>query len=257
MTPIQFSHANGFGAGTYHYFLNALAPHPVKAVAQFGHNGYEVAPRWQPLAQELIDYIEQHHQQPIIGIGHSLGGGVTLLAAQQRPDLFQKIILLDPPLFAPVKRSVMEFLKIINQYDKQTPAARTRVRRQFFESKQEAYDYFKNKKVFRHFHPECFNDYIKNGLMPHPENGYQLAFSREIEYQIFRQLPIIRKKIDLPMPCHFVYSGHYNVLWKTDIRFLQSWLVGAHFHSFDGGHLFPLEQPNAAAKMIKRLILEG
>ncbi len=254
MTPIQFSHANGFNASTYRHFFDCLSPYSVQVVEQFGHGEYAVAPRWQPLAQELIDNIERHGKHPVIGIGHSLGGGVTLLAAEQRPDLFQHIILLDPPIFAPIKRRILELLKLINQFDKQTPAARTRVRRQFFDTKEEAYDYFKPKKLFQTFHPKSFENYIEYGLKPHEKKGYQLAFSREIEYQIFRQLPIIRQKIPLKMPCHFMYSGHYKVLWKTDIRWLKNRLLGAEFVSFDGGHLFPLEQPEKTAEVIKSLL---
>ena len=36
---------------------------------------------------------------PLIGIGHSMGAVLTLLAATKYPDLFSEIILLDPVLF--------------------------------------------------------------------------------------------------------------------------------------------------------------
>ena len=46
----------------------------------------------------LIDYVERNAGgSAIIGIGHSLGGILTFLAAYRRPELFKGIIMLDPP----------------------------------------------------------------------------------------------------------------------------------------------------------------
>ena len=36
-----------------------------------------------------------------IGIGHSLGGSLCILAQASQPNLFQNMILLDPPFSAP------------------------------------------------------------------------------------------------------------------------------------------------------------
>lgn len=254
---IQFSHANGFGASTYNYFFSLLQPHQVKAIELIGHGKYPVAPNWQPLAQELIDYIETHHSSPVVGIGHSLGGAITLYAAQARPDLFQQVIFLDPPIFAPFKRNIIQFLKkYTNQYDKISPAGRAKMRRQYFKNKAMAFDYFKSKTLFKDFAPPCFEDYVNNGLKTNEKHGFELAFSRGIEYQIFRAFPKFSSAIKLEMPSHFIYSNQYNVLWKSDIRWLKKLLKSTTFIEFDGGHLFPMEQPEKLAELLKTLIVE-
>jgi len=252
---IQFSHANGFGASTYNYFFSLLKPHTVKAVELIGHGKYPVAPNWKPLAKELIEYIETHHNEPVIGIGHSLGGAITLYAVLERPDLFRQVIFLDPPIFGAFKRSAMSFLKNwTNQYDKISPSGRTLTRKQFFETKVEAFEYFKPKSLFKNFAPVCFEDYVNNGLKVNEEYGFELAFSRSIEYQVFRAFPNFKSKIELPIPSQFIYSNQYKVLWKSDIQFLKSKLKGTEFIKFDGGHLFPMEKPKETVELIKSLI---
>lgn len=254
MKVIQFSHANGFGASTYGYFFEQLQPYRINAVEHIGHGKHAISPSWQPLAQELIENILSNEHSKVIGVGHSLGGGILLNAVQQQPELFEQVFFLDPPLFAPIKRSLLQMTKILGFFDRVTPAGRTKVRRQYFDNKSEARDYFASKRLFKYFHPQCVADYSNHGLKPHPEQHWQLAFSRQIEYQIFQELPFLTKKIALPVPSYFLFSEQYQVLWKSDIKWLRWLLPNTQFIGIDGGHLFPQEQPEKIGKLIKKLI---
>ncbi len=97
---LHFAHANGFPAGAYTKLLKSLQmDYEVIAVPMLGHHSqYPLDDNWAGLVEELIDYIEQHAHQPVIGVGHSLGSILTFLAANRRPELFSRIIMLDPPL---------------------------------------------------------------------------------------------------------------------------------------------------------------
>lgn len=256
MNNIQFSHANGFGLKTYTHFLSFLEPYEVKGVELIGHDKYTVAPNWKPLAQELIKYIENNHDMPVIGIGHSLGGAVTLYAAEERPDLFKQVIFLDPPLFGGWKRRGMKIMKFFGQLDKIGPSGLAKKRREYFPTQQAAFDYFSSKKFFAPFDKKCFENYVEFGLKPNKEHGFELAFSKEIEYQVFRELPDLKRNTTLKMPSHFIYSNQYKVLDPKDIQWLKSNLNQTDFRPFDGGHLFPLEQPEETAELIKSLIIK-
>lgn len=96
---LQFSHANGFPAACYRVFLDALSDRfDVRAVPCIGHDPrYPVTDGWPRLVDKLIAAIETHGR-PVIGVGHSLGGMLSFLAAVQRPALFHAVILLDAPL---------------------------------------------------------------------------------------------------------------------------------------------------------------
>ena len=65
-----------------------------------GHANYANMVDLTHLRDELIDEVEAKYDHPIIGLGHSSGAATTLLAAAKRPELFEKIILLDPVVFS-------------------------------------------------------------------------------------------------------------------------------------------------------------
>lgn len=264
---IQFSHANGFGAATYTHFFKQLAPHQVSAMPLIAHGQDYQKIDWRILADELIEYIEKHQTEKVIGVGHSLGGVMTHFAAQKRPDLFKKIILLDPPIPRFSKRMMIGIIKLLGMTDRFAPSGKSKKRRIHFPDRREAYRYFKTKALFKNFDEQCFQDYIDYGLKP-TENGegLELAFSSKIETEIFRTLPLyIGRDVaplrlqhqDLPQsqPKRFyIYSNHHHVTSKKDIKWLKNHFKYTKFIPFDGGHLFPLEQPRETAKLIKQLI---
>jgi pimeloyl-ACP methyl ester carboxylesterase len=52
---------------------------------------------WPHLVEQLISTLEEK-QEPVFGVGHSLGGYLNFLAAVRRPELFRAIVLLDAPI---------------------------------------------------------------------------------------------------------------------------------------------------------------
>jgi len=98
---IHMSAANGFTATSYLEFLNFFSDqHSITGMDCRGTWAECETPppsfKMKHFADDLIQAIEQQHHKPIIGMGHSQGGFVTLLAAIKRPDLFSKIVLIEP-----------------------------------------------------------------------------------------------------------------------------------------------------------------
>jgi len=52
-----------------------------------------------PVKQELLDYIENNNLKNPIVIGHSLGGFMAMLMAIEKPNLFDKIVIVDSAPF--------------------------------------------------------------------------------------------------------------------------------------------------------------
>ncbi len=257
MPTIQFSHANGFSASTYRTFLNYFEnDFQVYAVEKFGHsNDYPVDTNWFPMVDQLIDHIEQYAQEPVIGVGHSLGGILTFLAAQRRPRLFQQIIVMDPPMFSSFKRTVIGMSQRLNIAHKTIPPAKkTLRRRRYFETKEEAYHYLKPKRLFKNFDERCFKDFITYGITSE-KDAFTLDFSVDLEYKIFLTIPTkFTWKVEVPM--HFLYSGKHEVLDLNDIKELQRKLKRAEFLACqEGGHMFPLEDPERISQLIKEIAL--
>lgn len=251
---IQFAHANGFPAETYSYFFEQFPDYDFEYVPVMGHGKYGVAPNWKPLGHELIEHIEAHKKTPVVGIGHSMGGAATMYAAYWKPHLFKKIIFIDPPLFPTHKRLGFDLMKKLGTLDKVGPSGRAKTRKTDFDSYEAAFEYFKPKRLFKNFHERCFEDYVKHGLKSTEDGKMTLRFSKEIEYQVFRNTAYLKGKVKFKMPSYFIYSSKHEVLQPKDIEWLQKKYINTKFISFDGGHLFPLEKPKVTADLIMKLI---
>ena len=85
---IHFSHANGFPAQAYRKLFGYLeADYQIGYINAIGHDPrFPVTEGWPNLIDELILYLEQHYDQPVIALGHSLGGFLSFFTALRRPD---------------------------------------------------------------------------------------------------------------------------------------------------------------------------
>ena len=105
-----FFHSNGFPARTYGHFLNTLETWNPEAINILGADLASLGGTMDPMVEEVISQVAPAKGNAI-GIGHSLGGSLCILAQASQPNLFQNMILLDPPIFSPLKRSAIRWLR--------------------------------------------------------------------------------------------------------------------------------------------------
>lgn len=256
--PIQFSHSTGFPAESYTYFFEQLKPHPVSFVPVFGTGVYKLRKSWKEQVPQLIQDIESKHTEPVIGIGHSFGAVLSFWAAIQRPDLFKKIILIDPPFMSRKRRIMMALTFFLGLTDKVVPIARNAKRRRAdFASLEEARAYLKPKFLFRNFHPQCFEDYIQHGLVPSDE-GFTLRIPSALESRFFATTPYRIGPAALSMPSYYLYPKKGGILTENVLTEHQTKFSNTRFMPIDpGGHMFPLEYPHETADLLKKLIAES
>jgi pimeloyl-ACP methyl ester carboxylesterase len=253
---INFVHANGFPAGSYQTFFDAFPKqYDVIAHDQFGHNpAYPIKNNWQHLADELVAFIKQQDQK-VIGIGHSFGGVISFIAACQHPELFKGLILLDPPAFTGMSAWMMKLAKKTPLINKLTPAGRVINRQRTWPKGSNLMEKFQHKNLFKNFDPRCMADYTQHGFNE-GEQQVELAFSPTVEAQIFRNVPtnLSRYKNKLSIPCALIY-GEKSELFPASFfkRFAKQNNITLKTLT-NGGHMFPLEQPEATAEMITDLI---
>lgn len=254
MIPIHFAHSNGFPASTYSHFFKYLAPHPISFVECLGHGEFRVKTNWRPLGDEIITAIETQADEPVIGLGHSLGAVSIFFAAQKRPDLFKKIIMMDPPITKPLKRLLFVVARSTGLISLiPSPALKAKKRKRNFRSKEEAYTYWRKKKLFQPFKEECFKDYVEHGLKPEGDR-FTLTFSADLEYKFFCTAPGRLGKTRIEIPSFFIYSSSHQVLQPADIEANKRVFDNTTFIPADGGHMFPLEKPEDTATIIKSII---
>ena len=253
---LHFSHANGFPAASYHKFLGFLASDfRISSINCIGHDpAYPVTDGWPHLVAQLIDYLSAHCRAPVVGVGHSLGGYLTFMAAVQRPELFKCIILLDAPIIGHFKGRAFGMLKRLGMVDRITPALATRERRRDWPSVEDMIAHFRRRKIFRHFDPDCLRDYAALGTS-HEGGRVRLLFDPEIEYQIYRSVPhdLVYYCTRLKLPAGFIGGRDSNVLRQVGLTNTRR---SFDVRRIEGGHLFPFERPQAAAEAVRQLSAE-
>lgn len=250
--PLQFAHANSFPAASYRVFLTRLAERfDVRFVPKFGHDPrYPVTESWPHLVEQLIDAVARG-PVPVIGVGHSLGGYLSLLAAVRRPELFRAVILLDAPLIGTFHGHALALVKQLGLLERFSPGAGALGRRSEWPTVEAALTHFGSKRVFARFDPRSLEDYVRHATEA-TEHGVRLAFRPEVEHRIYGTLPhrVGRAAKSLRVPGGLIVGRQSDIVRRFGLAPSRRIL---RVVTTPGGHLFPLEHPEAAAEAVMEM----
>lgn len=251
---IFFAHANGFPSGTYGKLFDALAPDfSVARLPQHGHDPrFPVDNNWRNLVDELIYHLQQQ-DEPVLGVGHSLGGMLHLHAALRCPHLYKGVVMLDSPVLTVADQWMIRAAKSFGFIDRLTPAGRTLGRREEFADRAAAREYFAGKALFRSFDPDCFDAYLEHGLQA-VDDRLRLSFDPATEINIYRGVPHTSpgRILQLQVPLTVVRGQDSRVVMRHHARAVARLPLGESL-SVPGGHMFPLEQPQETAHLLKHI----
>ncbi|MFJ3054915.1 alpha/beta fold hydrolase [Herbaspirillum sp. NPDC087042] len=257
---LHFAHANSYPAGTYGVFFEQLRQHyDVRALPVHAHNPrFPVDDGWRKLARELREEIERSYTEPVILVGHSMGGILSLMAARRRPELVRCVVLLDSPIVAGWRAHVLRLSKFFKYESRYSPSVASARRRDHWPDLEAAYQHYAAKALFAAWPQQVLRDYVQHGLVPGAGGGVRLRFSRETETAVYRTIPhhlgrLVRQTY--PVPVGFV-GGADSVECRLAGLEATRRLVGPHFRQIPGGHLFPMESPAPAAQATHQMIGE-
>ncbi|QVQ79554.1 alpha/beta hydrolase [Pseudomonas lundensis] len=249
-----FAHANGFPSGTYAKLFAALAPdYHVAHLPQHGHDPrFPVDNNWRNLVDELIYHLQQQ-DGPVLGVGHSLGGMLHLHAAIRCPQLYKGVVMLDSPVLTRTDQWVIRAAKRFGLIDRLTPAGRTLGRREEFADREAAREYFAGKSLFRSFDPDCFDAYLEHGLRA-MDDRLRLSFDPATEINIYRSVPHTSPGLvkQLQVPLTVVRGRDSRVVMRHHANAVARLPFGEAL-SVPGGHMFPLEQPDDTARLLRAI----
>lgn len=254
---VHFAHGNSFPSGTYRRFLELLSKsYDVHTLEMHAHNpAYPVTDGWPALVQELIEELLSRHQQPVILVGHSLGGILSLMVARQRPELVRCVVLLDAPVSVGWRAGVFRLAKAFKLDRRWSPARFSERRRNQWPDAEAAYQHFSTKQVFANWPKEVLRDYVEHGTVAH-SGGVALRFRREIETAVYLTLPHHLGQVvksPFPVPVGFV-GGIDSIECRQAGMMATRRLVGSRIKLLPGDHLFPLQTPQVAAKATDEMI---
>lgn len=260
--PVNFLHANGFCAKMYYPFFKYLADTAkITACDIRGHGDTQSQAltkikHWSIFADDLKEFLEQKATAPVTGIGHSLGGVITFMAAAKYPHLFNKIILIDPVIFPPAFLSMVRILKIFGLH-KHIPVAKgARRRKSEFTSKEEAYIRFNGRGIFAEWPDEFVHSYV-DSCVKETDGKAALKCDNEVEAQFFESLPtdIWKYPAKIKCPVLAVWGENSEMFFNPVAKKLKELIPDYQLRVISGAnHFIPMVKPQELAQVIKEYL---
>jgi len=251
---IIITHANGYSAQTYSYYISKLHSlgYRVLALDFSGHGSSDSTlefTSWDFFRDQLLALIEYEKISSVIGIGHSLGGAVQLRTAIKRPEIFKKVIVFDPVV---ANLFMAIFVKVL-----QNPLAKGAIkRRKDFKGLKVIAKAYRRHPSFKYWNENIFNDYLQS-CFKDTKNGVTLCCLPEHEAKVFNMIELKAlfqyKKIEVET--HIVIPQKYQV---CSPRFAKKIISNNKQSTFtaisDFTHFFPFENPEWTLNKIKELL---
>ncbi len=255
--PLHFYHANGFPVSVYLPMMTKLVDD--FRVIGMGLRGQDAQTAgntsWYQVAEDLIHFLDTKKPGPVIGVGHSVGAVATMIAAAKRPDLFSKIILIEPVIIKYKYVLVMALIRLLGIKKVFFLAKRARARRNGWVDRNEVYDHLKNKSLFKRFDDTLLKSYVTYGFVPSDQGGIELLCPPEAEARIFENYPLDvwfwPKRLKIPA---LIIRGELSdVLFESTVkRFCRKASNSESYMVKGAGHLIPMEKPDEVISIIKR-----
>lgn len=257
---IHFAHANGFPPACYQPLLAGLAnDYEVWSMLQrplWKNEEPTSFKSWQTLADDLIEFLDAHQLKNIIGIGHSMGGIATAVAAAKRPDLFKKVVLLDPVLGEP-KMYLFSRLMPMQWRKHLIPIAKIALkRRDQWPDKSTVYASWRKKRIFAKIPDVHFSSFLDGAVYEKADGQIGLTYSKEWETRIYCTVtngwPYLAQ---LQQPTLAVKAAGSNLLYPKIWEKWKRIQPRADFKIVaNTSHLLPLERPTELINLIRTFI---
>jgi pimeloyl-ACP methyl ester carboxylesterase len=180
-----------------------------------GGDGDARAFSWTNLALDLrlvgeALLAETGEREIALGLGHSFGGTLSLTAAAMCPDLYARLLMVDPVIIP--KLTAAEMLARSNE---RGLAAGARRRKHVFESRAAARAHFGAREIFAHWTPRALDIYVAEGLRDRPDGRVELKCSGESEAHVFEgahtvDIFALAERVQTPTKILWAEKGHFS-----------------------------------------------
>lgn len=262
-----FAHANGFNAGCYAPFLEALSGRlKLFAYDARGHGASALLSPETPGAYDLDRFAEDQAAvveavRGRIGAGelhfvaHSFGGLAAVVSAGRfGMNPWRTMTLFEPPIYPPPGHEHRE----VAEADLPTFVAWAKRRQERWSSPQEYRAAMARHPAFGSVSPEMFEVYAEAALTPDEGGGYVLRCPGEVEALVYAGCPASEAfdvLADVPAPTLVLGSdpalrrgrGFFN--WPAEVTrdVAEALPRGSHRTMTGLGHLMVLEDPEICA----------
>jgi pimeloyl-ACP methyl ester carboxylesterase len=201
--------------------------------------------------------LKEMSAQKVIAIGHSLGGVATLYAAVREPELFSHVILIDPTMLPPAFLRKVWFLKWFGIETRKELVRGALRRRRQWAGREEAYQSFKTRPLFKQWPDETLWAYVEGMTAPSKTGGIELIYPPEWEARIYQTIPtdVWKFAARLTQPTLVIRGETSNTFTADSEKAFRKALPGAYFAVVkEAGHLVPQERPEEVCRLIMEFL---
>lgn len=274
---LHFYHANGYPPESYRTFLSPFAQE-YQVIASYlrplwpGTDPLDLQD-WVPFREDLLHSLRLENREngirgdigkydeKVIGMGHSIGGTVTLMAALKSPELFQALVLIEPVIFPAWLSAAFRLLANLNFMMQVHPLIqRTLNRKRVFDSEQAMYENYRDKKVFQRIPDAVLRDYVQGLAQPRPDGKVELAYPPEWEVKIYETGGVADRRIwsalgSCKLPVLLIRGEMTDTLYMSVVRRMKRRLPQVVFVNMEAvGHLAPLEDPRRVYDHVREFL---
>lgn len=258
---LHLLHGNGFSALSLLALADAL---PIEwtllATDIPGHGGSENDnpdnPDWTHLADQIAHSLKGRIDGPVIGVGHSMGGVLSLRMAARHPQLFSQLLLLDPVLFPPAMLGAQRMLQLTGMAGRLPLPKRARARRWQWPAMREAEVYLRGRALYSSWHERALKGFMATGLKQ-MGGQVELACQPAWEAAIFASHPgpLWRDVKGLLIPVDMLIASEGFGFIRPGAERACRLNSRINMHDLIGSHCFPMEKPNETAEFVKSCIV--
>lgn len=212
---------------------------------------------WFPYSDDLQRFLSDHQADPVIGVGHSIGGIVTLRAAMRHPGNFRTLVLLDPVLFMPSFLVLWNLIRAVGLGERLHPLIPTaKKRRREFDNLETVFRSYRAKPIFRYLSDESLQAYIKGiTALKADGNGYQLVYTPEWEAHIYltghNDFDLWHELPNLQIPTLIIRGAETDTFQEKTAKYVMKKNPKIKIHTMQKAtHILPLEHPQEVAELI-------
>ena len=260
---LHFLHANGYPPDCYKPLLELLKTqyHVFGMTLRplWNDSKLEDISDWHPLSDDLLRFLSDRGTGPVIGVGHSIGGIVTLRAALREPGKFRALVLLDPVLFVPSFLAMWKFVRSIGLGHKIHPLIEgARKRRRYFDDLEGVFRGYRNRNIFRYMSDENLRIYI-TGITKPTDNGFELIYTPEWESHIYltglRDFDLWRALPKLEVPTLIIRGAETDTFLKDAAMLVKQKQPKVKIETLEKStHILPLEYPQEVFNIMQSFL---
>ena len=258
---LHFAHANGFPPGTYRKLIDGLTNHhhvfSMAARPLWPGSKPQVLRDWSLFAEDLRAGLDRRGLRGVVGVGHSLGAVISLLASAADPELFSAVIAVDPLILTGAHSLFWGTAKKLGLNGRIRLVRGALRRRELWSDRGQARVTYSSKRVFASWDPEVLDDYLETGMVDLPQGGVRLHYPREWEARIFAAAPHdlwahLRK---VSVPTLFVQGKHSDTFLDAARARVEREVPGSRTVVIaDGSHFVPMERPGELGRVIDEFL---